>query len=271
METTTTSTAHEPAFHADDLEVANYRTLSGLAIVSLVFGLAAPVSYAFPVLLAIPLFGIAVSLLALRRIDTSDGALTGRGAAITGLVLCVGSVCATLGYAQMSRFLHVRQAEAFGRQWITLVSFGRLDQAYKMTVTGSRPEPPPTPGAPMPEETPFESFTDNAVIQQLVDAGAGAEVRFAETTSYDRMPGQQCYVTQRFSVTPAEAATPTASGSSLAGGRPPDVTTLPTSGRNQLALAGGQLSRPCRGAASAWPVGSSQGAGDPLGRGYYSV
>jgi hypothetical protein len=213
VETKATSTIHEPAFHADDLEVANYRTLSGLAIVSLVFGLAAPVAYAFPVLLAIPLFGIAVSLLALRRIDTSDGALTGRGAAITGLVLCVASVCATLGYAQMSRFLHVRQAEAFGRQWITLVSSGQLDQAFKLTVTGSRPEPPPTPGAPVPKETPFETFTSNAVIQRLADAGAGAEVHLAETTSYDRMPGRQCYVTQRFTVTPAEAASPTASGS----------------------------------------------------------
>jgi hypothetical protein len=216
VETTTTSAAHEPAFHADDLEVANYRTLSGLAIVSLVFGLAAPVAYAFPVLLAIPLFGVAVSLIALRRIDTSDGALTGRGAAMIGLVLCVASVSATLGYAQMSRFLHVRQAEAFGRQWITLVCSGRLEQAFKLTVTGSRPEPPPQPGAPKPKETPFESFTGNAVIQQLSRAGAGAEVRLAETTSYDRMPGRQCYVTQRFTVTPAGGSRPTAPSSGSA-------------------------------------------------------
>jgi hypothetical protein len=216
VETTTTSTAHEPAFHADDLEVANYRTLSGLAIVSLVFGLAAPVAYAFPVLSAIPLFGIAVSLLALRRIDTSDGALTGRWAAAAGLVLCVASASATLGYAQMSRFLHVRQAEAFGRQWITLVNAGQLDQAFELTVTGSRPEPPPTPGAPKPAKTPFENFISNAVIQQLAGAGAGAEVRLAATTAYDRMPGTQCYVTQRFTVTPAGDSASTAAGNGTA-------------------------------------------------------
>jgi hypothetical protein len=212
VETASTSPSHQPAFHADDLEVADYRTLSGLAIVSLVIGLVAPVAYAFPVLLAIPLFGIAVSLFALRRIDTSDGALLGRWAAITGLALCVASVCATLGYAQMSRFLHVRQAEAFARQWITLVSSGRLDEAFQLTVAGSRPEPPPTPGAPAPKETPFESFSRNAVIQQLAEVGAGADVRLAETTAYDRIPGQQCYVTQRFTVTPAEGPAATASG-----------------------------------------------------------
>jgi hypothetical protein len=216
VETRTTSPASEPAFHADDLDVASYRTLSGLAIVSLVIGLVAPLCFAFPVLFAIPLFGIGVALVTLRRIDQSEGALAGRGAAVVGLALCVASLAATLAHAQMTRFLHVRQAEDFARQWMELVSGGKLEQAFNWTATGARPAPGPEPGAPEPKETPLESFMHNPVIEQLVATGAGAEVRLAETASYEPLSGDQCIVRQRFIVVPAGTregtATPTGSG-----------------------------------------------------------
>src|SRR5688572_8269686 len=86
------SATQVPAIHAEDLDqVANYRSMSGLAIVSLLLGLLAPVCFAAPVFLAIPLFGTALSLFALRRIAASEGALAGKWAATAGLALCVVS------------------------------------------------------------------------------------------------------------------------------------------------------------------------------------
>src|SRR5438874_2243110 len=95
MATNTPSSVLSPAFRADDPEeTSSYRSLSVLAIISLVVGIAAPLAFIGPLLLAIPLFGIALSLVALRQIAASEGALAGRWAAITGLSLCVVSIIA---------------------------------------------------------------------------------------------------------------------------------------------------------------------------------
>src|SRR5262245_45308902 len=89
------SVAGGPTFHTDDVEaLSDYRTLSVLALVSLVIGLASPLAFAAPLALAIPIIGIAVALVALHRISRSEGLLAGRWAAITGLALSVASIVA---------------------------------------------------------------------------------------------------------------------------------------------------------------------------------
>jgi hypothetical protein len=199
--------SQQPAFHADDLEqIASYRNLSGLAVVSLLFGLAAPLSFMFPLLLAIPIFGTAVSLVALRRIANSEGVLAGRWAAIVGLALCLASGFATVSYAQVKRWMYVRQAEDLARHWIELVSSEQLDQAFKLTVAGNRPLTPPGPGEPPPTKTPFEEFSQHPLVQQLTSAGENSTVRYAKTLYYEPRPAHQCLVQQRFEITPA--ATP---------------------------------------------------------------
>src|SRR6476620_3954579 len=112
---TSTTTTPSPVFHGDDPEqTTEYRTLSVLAIISLVMGLAAPLAVAAPFLLAIPLFGIAVSLVALRRIAVSGGVLAGRWAATLGLVLCVASAVLPISHDMIQRAIRVHQAETFG-------------------------------------------------------------------------------------------------------------------------------------------------------------
>jgi hypothetical protein len=204
-----TRSREQSAFHADDLdEIASYRSLSGLAIVGVICGLAAPLCFLFPLLTAIPLFGTAISLLALRRIDASEGALVGRWAAVAGLALCIASAVATVSYAQVTRFLHVRQAESFARHWIGLLSSGQLDQAFKLTSAGNRPLAPPSPGEPTPPKSPFEEFTQNPLIQQLSSIDRDSDVRLVETMLYQQQPGHQCIVRQRFAI--ASAANDTA-------------------------------------------------------------
>jgi hypothetical protein len=70
---------------------------------------------------------------------------------------------------------------------------------------------------PPSQESPLESFTGEPLIHQLSEVGAGSEIRLAETASYERRPGGQCIVLQRFVVTPvkvAGGATGTGPGSS---------------------------------------------------------
>lgn len=73
------------SFEPRDYE--QYRALSSLAVAGAVLGVVGLLALLDWFLALIPLVGIVVSLLALRRIRTSDGELTGRPAALTGLVL----------------------------------------------------------------------------------------------------------------------------------------------------------------------------------------
>jgi hypothetical protein len=208
VETGTRLPTSEPAFHADDAQqVAEYRTLSALAIVSLIVGLAAPLCFAWPLLLAIPLIGVAVSVVAIRRIDSSDGALVGRWAATAGLALCVASGTAVVSRDLVTRSLRTGQAEHVGRQWIQLLVAGDIEKAFRLTVAANqRPEPMPGPPEPKPEKTPYEQFRDDPIIAKLAAAGADAQVQLAETSAYEPQPYGQFVIRQQFVVAGGGAA-----------------------------------------------------------------
>lgn len=202
LKTSTRLPAPEPAFHADDTEqVAGYRTVSALAIVSLLFGLAAPLCFAWSLLMVIPLFGAVISLVAIRRIDTSDGALAGRWAATAGLLLCVASGTAVVSRNLATRYARTRQAEVFGRDWIELLLTGDKEKAFRMTVDASRRAPPvPNPGLPTPTKTPWELFLESPVVTQLADAGADSDIQFVDTLRYEQHPIRQFIIQQKFLV-----------------------------------------------------------------------
>jgi hypothetical protein len=208
-----------PAFQAEDLDqVANYRAMSGLAIVSLLFGLASPVCFTAPVFLSIPLFGAALSLLALRRIADSDGGLAGRWAAAAGLALCVASAATAISYAEVTRYVRTRQATQLGYQWLGLLTSGKVQDAYQLTVDSTRPAPPEPPAnlpGSAPPEPPFEQFVKNPLVTQLASTSGQADIRLIQTLAYEPQPPRQCIVQQQFRVVPGATATTDAnSGSS---------------------------------------------------------
>src|SRR4051794_40807962 len=109
MATGSPSKLSSAAFHSDDTDEAiQYRSVSALALVSLVFGLLSPLSFGMPLLIVIPLFGIGVSIVALRRIAASEGALTGSWAAIVGLFLCIAFALAPFSRDAVVRWTRVR-------------------------------------------------------------------------------------------------------------------------------------------------------------------
>ena len=201
------SPAPQPAFHSDDLdEVAEYRSMSALAIVSFVFGLAAPLCFVAPLLLVIPLVGAALSIIALRRIAASEGTLAGSWAAAAGLALCVASLLASISHAQTARILRSNQAEQFARQWIGLLLSDDTQHAFQLTLDATRPPPPPEPGEPAPEDNRYEMFANHPFVQSVLAAGADSDVRLAGTLSYEPQPAGQCIVEQRFLITPSTVA-----------------------------------------------------------------
>jgi hypothetical protein len=204
LDTTTPPTARTPAFHADDpAEVSEYRTLSALAIVALIFGLAAPLCFWAPLLMAIPVVGAALSIIALRRIAGSDGALTGQGAAFTALALCLASAAASISYDRVTRHLRSNQAEVVARQWIELLITGRRQAAFDLTVDAARPPAPPAPGEPAPKETPIEAFTKSPIVQTLIAAGPDSTVRFERMSSYRSLSPGQVVVEQEYWIDPS--------------------------------------------------------------------
>jgi hypothetical protein len=198
----------DPAFHTDDTApVAEYRTVSGLAIFSLVIGIAAPLCLAWPLLFVIPLIGVAVSIIAIRRIDSSEGALTGRWAAVTALMLCVFSGTAAVTRNLAIRYVRTGQAEELGREWIGLLLAGDKEQAFLLTVAGNSREPMvPEPGMTAPKETPYEMFLSDPVVAGLMAAGEKSRIEYAKTLLYEPQYGRQFIVQQKFRVVPAATA-----------------------------------------------------------------
>lgn len=193
------------SFHTEDVEqVESYRTMSKLALASLLLGLAAPVCLFAPLLFVIPVLGATLGIAALRRIAKSDEMLAGRGAAVCGLAISVFMIASAMSYAAVVQQLRANQASKFGQQWISLLLDGKRSEAFQLTVAGSRPAPPPEPGAPpgRPVANPYDQFTENASIKLIEAAGAGASIRLDRTVAYEARPRGQFTVMQDFLVTP---------------------------------------------------------------------
>lgn len=203
MSTGTSSTVSAPAFHADDPEqTGDYRTLSVLAIISLVVGLAAPLALGSPLLMVIPLFGIALAILALRRIAVSGGALAGNWAAMAGLMLCVASANAPFSRDLVFRAIRLHEAKRIAQGWLEILTSGESERAFRLTIDGARPQPAPDPAAPPPKTTPYKTFLDLPEIKALKSIGANAEIRFAGTVEYEPRTYRNITVKQRFDIRP---------------------------------------------------------------------
>ena len=202
MATGTSSRVSTPAFHNDDPEqTTEYRSLSVLAIISLIFGLASPLCFGAPLLMAIPIFGIAVSILALRRIAASEGALAGRWAAVAGLILCVALAVAPLSREFALRYLRTHQAADFAQHWLSLVVSGRTEQAFRLTIDSTRGPAPPAPGEKAPAPTnPYDTFMGLPLVKALAAAGADADIRFHGTVAYEPQTFPKVFVRQRYEI-----------------------------------------------------------------------
>jgi hypothetical protein len=117
----------DPPHNADEL--AQYRSLSTLAIAALVLGLFSPLAFLGPLGIAVPLVAIAVALLALAHIKAARDSLTGRPLALAAIALAVVFAAAALSRAYVRDTLSIRIVAEPARRWMELLSTGRIDDA----------------------------------------------------------------------------------------------------------------------------------------------
>lgn len=165
-----------------------YRSISVMALVSLLLGLTAPLCVMAPLLFALPIAGIALAFLALRNIATSDGTLIGRTAAFVGLALSIASICMTVTRAKVSEGMLSRQARSTAIEWITLLEDGKVDAAFEMTTAKRKGPPPPSPlnsESPQPVRKPIDEFRENPVVHFLAEHAHDADVRYVGDAAFD--------------------------------------------------------------------------------------
>jgi hypothetical protein len=190
-------------------EDANYRTVSVLALVSLILGLAAPLCFVAPLLYVVPIAGAAVSLLAIGRIAASGGALIGRKAAVIALALCVASASAAWARGSLTNRLLSRQARQAALEWFALLGDGETQKAFDLTVASTQSPPPPPPvnspeanAEPAPD--PFQQFCDNPVVKFLLAVGPAADVRYVQDLGFDSGLRGDCRFRQEYTVSGSE-------------------------------------------------------------------
>jgi hypothetical protein len=228
MATGTSSPASSPAFHADDPEQeTGYSTLSVPAIISLVLGLASPLCFGAPLLILIPIAGMAISVFALRRIATSGGALAGNWAAVTGLVLSTAMAVAPATRESVIRVMRTQQSETFATDWLNLMISGHTDAAFRLTADALRGAPPSDPSQKVKPADPYDTFRALPLVKAISAAGADATIHFVSTVGYDMQSFQRVFVRQRFEITPA---------ATKSDAQPVDVTL--TTQRTRLAKEG---------------------------------
>jgi hypothetical protein len=187
-------------------EISEYRAPSILAFLSLLFGLASPSVFVGPLLYAIPVISIMLALLALRQIALSEGSMTGRSAAILGIVLSTIFLFASGSNAYVTSYLLRLQARSFAEQWFAHLQAGATNEAIKLT----RIQPVLTPDGDSAgereslvteEQRRLDRFVENPVVQKLVSLGSKAKATFAGDLSCAYVGKGTFQVEQIFKVT----------------------------------------------------------------------
>ncbi len=115
-----------------DAEMAQYRSLCATAVLGLILGLLSPLAIVSKPLLVVPLAGVAVSGLALWRIARNVTELTGRKAALVGLILSCFFAASVGSQRLYYDRLICREAEQFASIWFGLLADDRPYDACQL-------------------------------------------------------------------------------------------------------------------------------------------
>lgn len=160
MSHTTEATGNDPYVSDDVQAVAEYRSVSVLAILATVLGVLSASALVTPSLLIVPLLGIIFSLLALWRIARSGGQQVGRSLALVGLALSLTIGSGVYVRGVMQKHLLAGEAQEWASEWCQLVMDDELITALELTVA-------PDGRRPFDESLKQHYATDEAAIKRL--------------------------------------------------------------------------------------------------------
>ncbi|MFH1924296.1 MAG: hypothetical protein ABIP48_30965 [Planctomycetota bacterium] len=170
----------------EDAEIAQYRAVSVLALAGFLVALLSPAAFGHPLLWAVPVAGIVLCALALRRIALEAPALIGRKPAFVGLIASVivgvAAPTAAFTYGQLID----REAREFAFQWFEILRRGEPEKSHQLTM-------PPEQRLPLDEglwdfytlgstqRTELEAHVGRPEIRSLLALGDKARVRYYDT------------------------------------------------------------------------------------------
>ncbi len=200
---TTAAPTFSAADEADQLK--DYRSLSGLAVVGLILGLASPVSMVRPALVTVPLAAVLVCSIALLRIRSSEGRLTGGWTALVGLCVGVMFVACVPALALTRNAILQHQARPMAEEWFRLLGEDAPHKALQLT-------------RPYQERLPHNAnlwelyrkdtaagnrlreFVDNPLVHTLLALGTNAQAQYYQAGAV-QMEGVLSQVEQIYAVT----------------------------------------------------------------------
>jgi hypothetical protein len=169
-----------------DPDLAAYRPVSGWGIAALVVGLASAAALAHPLLWCVPLLGLGLSIVALRRIERSQVKVLGRSAALAGLAFSlIYGIAAPARLLSHEHWLAAR-AERLSDELLDLLRAQQRDAAFALTRQSAERQQPrhPTPPGEKPEAEPpnvRETFLSGNPVARLLTLGPDARIEHLRT------------------------------------------------------------------------------------------
>jgi hypothetical protein len=173
-------------YHDLESPTVAYHSVSALAIVSLLVGLLSPLAFAHELWWALPIAGIALSVVAFVRIDRSEGILVGRWAALVGLAISLVCGAGAITQATTRRLWLAYRAERMAERFVELLREGKTREAHQLW---TRPVYQLAPGsdlaelynqnAPLAKE--YEGFLEREVIRDLLSLTDEGEFQHLRT------------------------------------------------------------------------------------------
>src|SRR5262245_20063873 len=183
------STASSPkSLLSDEQPLAGYRSVSALAILAVILGLASSLILTTPLLAPLPVAAIVAAVAALRGIRQSAGQVAGWWPAVGGLCLATFFLGWGLSSHLARQSVLEQRAHDMADVFIGLLQEGKSREAHQFRQPPSTRFSAPEAMAEHYEKNAeaakdLQNFVTQAGVKDLIDRGESAKVRFERVTS----------------------------------------------------------------------------------------
>jgi hypothetical protein len=176
-------------------------------------GLLSPAALATPLLLVLPAGAVGAGLLAVAKIRTSGGALSGSGLARWGMALGLACAVATVVRGPVRDALLRRQMAAVASQWLNLLAQERIEDATHLMGGAALqalgpPESPPgaePPSAAQSHQVALANLRNDKLTQRLIEFAVPLRVAAEPVPGEDPVfEGPRVLLVSHFTIRPAE-------------------------------------------------------------------
>jgi hypothetical protein len=182
--TASTVTSDRP-LRPDEKPLAEYRSVSGMAVAAAFLGIVSAVILVNPLLVPVPIAALIAAVAALVSIRNSGGQLVGRLPAIVGLSLATFFLGWGITAHLARQSLLEQRAKEAADGWIELLQDGKAEQAHQFRLSPAARLSSPEALAEHYKSNKeaaddLKAFMSSTGVRDLLTFGADADVRFEE-------------------------------------------------------------------------------------------